>query len=60
MSIIVTCDGCGKVEQPRREDICDVEYRIGGDQYNKDFCAKCEEAMKVELLKTLNVKEGCG
>ena len=56
MSLVVTCDGCGKVEQPIREDICQVKYQIGDDHYAKDFCAKCEDEMKANLLKVLNVK----
>ncbi len=57
MSLVVTCDGCGKVEKPRREDICDIQYRIDDETWNKDFCAKCQDEMKAALLAVLKPQE---
>lgn len=56
MSLIVTCDGCGKVEQPVREDICDIAYVIDDEHYHKDFCAECQDKVKAGILIILNVK----
>lgn len=56
MSLVVTCDGCEKVEQPIREDICYVTYLIDGEQYNKDFCAGCQDKVKTAILNILNIK----
>ena len=57
MAVKVTCDGCGKVEEPRREDICELKFDLGDSvTVLRDFCGPCETAMMNKLKETLGEK----
>lgn len=51
MTVRVTCDGCGRVEEPRRLDICEVTLDWDGLTIIRDYCAKCQGARTDQIKK---------
>lgn len=54
MSVRAICDGCGKVEEPRREDICELKFDLGESvTVIRDYCAECETKIVGKLKQVL-------
>lgn len=56
MTIRVTCDGCGKIEEPRRDDISEIENSFCGEFVIRDYCGKCEREKAAEIKTVLGEK----
>lgn len=54
MAIRITCDGCGKVEEPRRHDNCEITFDLDGMTIIRDYCQPCQFGRTEQIKKILN------